>query len=200
MSSFAPSGLNRKTLPEFWEMRRAVVGRLWPGARRVLAPVLGDSRGVICAVVALDPGQGAGFGFQFPVDAHGRPGELDEAGSASRGLPATAFSALAICLVDAAQAAGAVGFVLVVDALVAAPGLGGGPGLGEDVPAGQGGQLHQDALTANDDYVDAIRSPRYAVVGASGNGMTTRNVRILGRRDEVAHAISPRALVRSPSC
>ena len=86
--------------------------------------------------VALQPGQGAGFLLELPVDLSGAAGQLDEPVALDRGLPGDGLLGLVDLLVDAAQGPpGPVGPVLVVDDLVAAAAVRpGGPRLGEDVP------------------------------------------------------------------
>ncbi len=93
--------------------------------------------------VALQPGEAAGLGFQFPVDGLVGAGDLDEPVPLDGGFPGDGVRGLGDLLVDAAQgAAGAVGLVLVVDHPVPlAAGLlqvAGRPGLGEDLPVGDG--------------------------------------------------------------
>jgi hypothetical protein len=89
-------------------------------------------------LAALDPGQGAGFGLEFAVDALDRAVQGDEPVALDWREACDGLGCLGDLLVDAVQRpAGPVGAVLVAGDLVAAlvfrPG---GPGLGEDAPVG----------------------------------------------------------------
>lgn len=89
-------------------------------------PVVGADDVFGCGVgdvgdVALDPGQCAGLGLQFTVDALGGVGELDEPVAFDGGLAGHGLLGLADLLVDALEgSAGPVVLVPVVPHLVAA--------------------------------------------------------------------------------
>jgi hypothetical protein len=89
--------------------------------------------------VALDPGQGAGFGLQLPVDTLGGTVEFDEPVALDRNLARYGVLGFGDLFVDAVQGATRpVGAVLVVDSLVTAVLVRAGrPRLSEDVPVGQ---------------------------------------------------------------
>ena len=108
-----------------------------------------ELRGDRCAVgtggevgdVSLDPGQRARLGFQFAVDGVGIAAQLDEPVPLDRGLARDGFLRLGDLVIDPPQRAPRpVVPVLVIDDLVPAAagslGIGGRPGLGEDMPVG----------------------------------------------------------------